>query len=87
MVAFVSKRHIAQYLALSGDTLKKYRQQGDWLEGIHWVRINSNCIRYNIELIQDWLCNRHDPLSHQRAIERYRSSLLSNQKKATKKKA
>ncbi|MBW4528219.1 MAG: hypothetical protein KME18_24060 [Phormidium tanganyikae FI6-MK23] len=85
MVAFVNKRRIAQYLTLSGDTLKRYRKQGDWLEGIHWVRINSRCIRYNLELIQDWLCNRHDPISHQRAIERYQSSLLSNQKKTSKK--
>jgi hypothetical protein len=85
MVAFVSKRYLARSLMLNGDTLKKYRQQGDWLEGIHWVQINSRCIRYNLELIQDWLYNRNDPASHRRAIERYQSSLLSNQKKASKK--
>jgi hypothetical protein len=85
MVAFVSKRYLARSLMLSGDTLKRYRQQGDWLEGIHWVQINSRCIRYNLELIQDWLYNRHDPTSHRRAIERYQSGLLSNQKKVGKK--
>lgn len=70
MFAFVSKRHLARSLMLSGETLKNYRQQGDWLEGIHWVRINSRCIRHNLELIQDWLYDRQDPISHQQAIER-----------------
>ena len=40
--------------------LKKYRLQGDCIEGIHWVRINSRCVRYNLELIQDWLPNRNE---------------------------
>ncbi|MEO0375351.1 MAG: hypothetical protein AAF329_12155 [Cyanobacteria bacterium P01_A01_bin.17] len=62
--------------------MKKYRLQGLLVEGIHWVRVNSRCIRYNLELIQDWLHNRHDPAAHQRAIEIYQASLLSNQRKA-----
>jgi tRNA(His) 5'-end guanylyltransferase len=81
MTHFASKQEASQYLKLSGTTLKRYRLQGLLIEGIHWVRINSRCIRYNLDLIQDWLHNRHDPIAHQRAIESYQTSLLSNQKK------
>jgi len=81
MVQFVSKQEAIQALKLSGTTLRRYRVQGVLIEGIHWVRVNSRCIRYNLELIQDWLHNRHDPIAHQRAIHIYQSSLLSNQKK------
>ncbi len=81
MTHFASKQEASQYLNLSGTTLKRYRLQGLLIEGIHWVRINSRCIRYNLDLIQDWLHNRHDPIAHQRAIENYQANLLSNQKK------
>ena len=83
MTNFASKQEAAQYLKLSGTTLKRYRLQGLLIEGIHWVRINSRCIRYNLDLIQDWLHNRHDPVAHQRAIEVYQANLLSNQRKPT----
>jgi len=83
MNQFVSKQEALQYLNLSSTTLKKYRLQGLLIEGIHWVRINSRCTRYNLELIKDWLQNRHDPVAHQRAIEVYQASLLSNQRKVS----
>lgn len=85
MVQFVDKRKATESLSLSGETLKRYRLGGEWIEGIHWVRINSHCIRYNLELIQDWFHNRHDPAAHMRAIEVYQASLLSNQKKSSRK--
>jgi tRNA(His) 5'-end guanylyltransferase len=84
MVQFVSKQEATQSLKLSGTTLRRYRVQGLLIEGIHWVRVNSRCIRYNLELIKDWLHNRHDPAAHQRAIEIYQASLLSNQRKIPK---
>ncbi|WP_231936249.1 MULTISPECIES: helix-turn-helix transcriptional regulator [Fischerella] len=62
MFKFVSKQQASEHLNLSFATLKKYRLDGTWIEGIHWVRINSRCVRYNLELIQDWLQNRHDPI-------------------------
>lgn len=85
MVTFVGKQQASKSLDLSGETLKKYRLEGEWIEGIHWVRINSRCVRYNLELIQDWFHNRHDPAAHLRAIENYQESLLSNQKRSTRK--
>jgi tRNA(His) 5'-end guanylyltransferase len=85
MLLFASKRTASACLNLSSSTLKKYRLEGDWIEGVHWIRINSRCVRYNIELIKDWLHNRHNPIAHQRAIEVYQATLLSSQKKAGKK--
>ena len=87
MLLFVNKRQISECLNLSGATLKKYRLQGDWIEGIHWVRINSRCIRYNLELIKDWLSNRNDLTAHQRAIAAYEATLLSHRKLSEKKPA
>jgi len=84
MVQFVSKQEATQSLKLSGTTLRRYRVQGLLIEGVHWVRVNSRCIRYNLELIKDWLHNRHDPAAHQRAIEIYQAGLLSNQRKIPK---
>ncbi|NEQ52678.1 MAG: hypothetical protein F6K11_21500 [Leptolyngbya sp. SIO3F4] len=86
MLLFVSKRKITECLNLSGSTLKNYRLNGEWIEGLHWVRLNSRCIRYNLELIQDWLHNRHNPKAHMRAIKIYQEQLLSSPKKRSKKK-
>ena len=79
MTHFASKQETSQYLKLSETTLKRYRLQGLLIEGIHWVKINSRCVRYNLDLVQDWVQNRHDPIAHQRAIDIYQASLLGNQ--------
>lgn len=70
---------MADAIGVSPHTLKRYRLQGSLIEGIHWIRINSRCVRYNHELVQDWVSNRHDPGSHLQAIELYRSTLACNQ--------
>ncbi|MFM7447988.1 MAG: hypothetical protein ACKO24_05255 [Leptolyngbyaceae cyanobacterium] len=85
MVTFVGKQQASKTLDLSGETLKRYRLEGKWIEGIHWVRLNSRCVRYNLELIQDWFHNQHDPTAHFRAIEAYQETLLSNQRKSARK--
>lgn len=84
MFHFVNKQKAAASLNLSHATLKKYRLTGIWIEGIHWVRFNSRCIRYNLPLLQDWAYNRDNPSAHKRAIEVYQARLLSNQNKPRK---
>ncbi len=84
MTQFVSKQAISQHLNLSDTTLKRYRLSGVWIEGVHWIRINSRCTRYNLDLIDDWLQNKNNPSAHQNAIETQRSSLLSSSKKIRK---
>lgn len=76
---FINKRSVCQLTGLSGETLKRYRRSGQWIEGIHWIKINERLIRYNWPLLKDWLQNCQDPIAHQRAIAAYQSTLLSNQ--------
>jgi hypothetical protein len=54
-----------------------------WIEGVHFVRLNSSSVRYNLTLLQDWLMNRHNPLAHHRAVEAY-CLVISHQKKSRK---
>lgn len=78
-IYFCNKRTLAERTGYSTHTLKKLRQRGDWIEGIHYIRQNSRVVRYNLNLCLDWLANRQNPQFHQRAIEDYLSSLPSNQ--------
>lgn len=78
---FCNKHRLAELTGLSPETFKKYRLSGKWHEGIHWQRINSRCILYNLSLILDWVANRANPDAHQRAIDHYLASLPSNQPK------
>ena len=74
---FVGKQAIAKLTGLSEETLKKYRLGGVWTYGtehIYWIRLNSRTVRYNYELISDWMQNCHDPMAHQRAIDFYLAS-------------
>lgn len=78
MTQFLKKREAERLTGLSHETLKKYRQKGLLIEGIHWIRVNSRVIRYNSALLLDFLQNRSDGAAHQRAIDIYQASLLSN---------
>jgi hypothetical protein len=75
---FVKKKEISELTGLSSDTLKRYRITGKLVENVHWIRVNSKVVLYNVPLIMDWLHNINDPKAHLRAIEAYQASLLSN---------
>lgn len=77
---WVNNNIAARILGISRHTLKVYRERY-WILGIHFQYLNSRTIRYHEGLLRDWLANISDPQAHQRAIEVYLSSLLSNQKK------
>jgi hypothetical protein len=76
---FVSKHEIKQLLGVCDRTLERYRKN-HWHEGIHYVKPVQK-ILYNRPLIEDWMVNRHDWRAHDRAIEAFQDSLLSNQKR------
>lgn len=79
---FGTKHQAADLLGLSPETLKKYRLRDRTLiEGIHWIKLNSRTIRYNLPLLADWLQNRNDSAAHQKAIEHYLTSLACNRAK------
>jgi hypothetical protein len=75
---FCKKHRLSKETGLSSETFKKYRLSGKWVEGIHWQRINSRCVLYNLPLILDWVANQTDPKLHQQAIQNYLASLPSN---------
>lgn len=77
----VNKHEAARILGVSPETLKKYRQRGKLIEGIHYYRWNSRTIRYNSALLKDWAVNRNDSAALNRGIEAFLKSLLSNQSK------
>ena len=80
-LAFWINKHSASVLLdISIRTLKTYRILY-WQSGIHYQYLNTRTIRYNRELLIDWLANRSCPEAHQRAIEAYLASLPSNQPK------
>jgi tRNA(His) 5'-end guanylyltransferase len=82
MFPFVGRQDACRILKVSLSTLKRYRLEGIWIEGTHWIRVNRRCVRYNIELIQDWFKNRHDPIAHEKMIEAYHFDLSQKPKNA-----
>jgi hypothetical protein len=74
-----NKHEAAKIVGLSVSTLKKLRLSNQLVEGIHWTRYSSRCVRYNVELLKDWAVNRDNTASHDQAIENYLNSLPSNQ--------
>ncbi len=76
---YVGKRKLAEITGVSTHTWKVWRIKGLLIEDIHWLRLGKNHILYCLPLILDFLNNRHDPAAHQRAIENYQATLLSNQ--------
>lgn len=83
---WISKSQAADLLSLSPHTLRRYRERGEWVEGIHFIKLNQNTVRYNEKLILDWVAHRGNPAAHQRAIERYLSSLDETEATSTSKK-
>ena len=83
MATFINKQEVCKLLDISDRSLVRYREKY-WLLGAHYVKPVQK-ILYNRELIEDWLVNRHNPVAHQRAIDAYQASLLSNQPKRRRK--
>jgi hypothetical protein len=83
--SFGDKYAAAELLGCHPDSLARSRRNANygWIEGVHFVRLNSSSVRYNLTLLQDWLMNRHNQLAHQRAVEAY-YLVISHQKKSRK---
>ena len=74
-----NKHEAAKIVGLSESTLKKLRLSNQLVEGIHWTRFSSRCVRYNVELLKDWAINRTDTQLHNQAIANHLSTLPSYQ--------
>lgn len=72
------------------DTSTLLEVRKSWIEGVHYFRRGSGPtapVLYNRELILDWLANQNAPETHQAAIENFRRSLPSGQKRSIRRKA
>lgn len=79
---FARPRDASKALGVQAITLKRWRQQGRFLKGVHFTFIPPRFYLYNVELIQDWLVNQDDPDLHKLAISRYLKSLPSSKEAA-----
>jgi hypothetical protein len=77
---WIGKAEVRELLQVSERTLARYRSD-HLMIGIHYTKLSEQKILYNRELILDWLANKHDWITHLRAIELYQASLPSNQKR------
>jgi hypothetical protein len=75
------KHEASRIAGLSALTLRDWRLSGKLVEGIHWVRFGSRCVRYNAELLRDFVATQPNPGVHQRAVDNYLASLPSNKPK------
>jgi hypothetical protein len=74
-----------KHLGLSALILRDWRLNGRLIEGIHWIRFGSRCVRYNAALLRDYVATQTSPIVHQRAVDNFLASLPSNKSKNRKK--
>lgn len=88
-IRLIDKHQAAALLSISPSTLKQYRRakNSPWIEGIHYFRWNSRCIRYNEALLLDWGIHRNDPQAHQKAIEAFLAQLSNHQPRRRRRKS
>lgn len=78
---FVTTPDLIKTIPLGKTKLQQLRDDGIFLEGLHWCRFPGSSPRkilWNLDLIRDFVVTGGGE-SHQRACEAYLSSLPSNQ--------
>jgi Putative excisionase (DUF1233) len=79
MRQFVTKAQLSQEIGLSPHTFRRYRERGEWVEGVHYSKLNQNTVLYNLQLCLDWVANRSNPIAHQRTVKQYLQSLSNEE--------
>jgi hypothetical protein len=75
------KHEASRIVGRSASTLRDWLLSGKLVEGIHWVRFGPRCVRYNAELLRDFVAIQPNPNVHRRAVDNYLASLPSNKPK------
>jgi len=81
-INLLTTEECCELLRCKPDSLKSLRDQ--WICGVHYYRRGRGPtapILYNQDMILDWLVNQDAPETHQAAIENFRRSLPSGQKR------
>jgi hypothetical protein len=81
LLEWCDKHEASRITGLSALTLRDWRLDGRLVEGIHWIRIGTRCVRYNSALLRDYVATQLSPTIHQRAVDNYLASLPSNKQK------
>lgn len=75
---YIDKHKLAARISYSPHSFKRWRKNGTWQEGIHFIVINSRTIRYREDVCLNWVANRHNPKAHvayiKQALKRLKSS-------------
>lgn len=81
----LTAKPLAMTIGVSISSIARWRKAGTLEEGVHYFKPGPTSILYNVELIYDWLANKHQPELHERAIENFLASLPSSQPKPQRK--
>jgi hypothetical protein len=81
----LTAKPLALTLHVSISSLARWRRTKQLEEGVHYFKTSPTSILYNVELIYDWLANKHQPELHERAIENFLAALPSSQPKPDRK--
>ena len=85
-ITLLTSDEACELLRCKPETLKSLRES--WIQGVHYVRRGRGPtapLLYIREMILDWLVNQEAPETHLAAIENFRRSLPSGQKRTVRK--
>jgi phosphotransacetylase len=66
---YITKKVAIALISFGESTLKHWRQTNRLIEGVHYVKNGATDIRYDREMLLDFVQNLNDASSHNKAIE------------------
>ena len=73
--ALMSTAKLAEHLSVSESYIRNRRDEGDWVEGVHWVYLNPTSrqagIRYLPDLCLNWILTQSQPQKHHSFVQAY----------------
>jgi hypothetical protein len=73
-VQFVPRKVVTEHTQLSLSTLLRLRKK-EWEKGVHFTKVSSCTVRYNLPMILNWMALRHDPEAHARVVAEFKANL------------
>ena len=78
--ALMSTAKLAEHLSVSESYIRDRRDEGDWVEGVHWFYLNPTSkqsgIRYLPDLCLNWILTQSQPHKHQNFVQAYHQKHL-----------
>lgn len=73
-IDWITPKETMQLVGLKSRAIVCLRSE-QWIEGIHFQRINARAIRYNRQALSHWLTTRHAPHLHSHWCREYLQAL------------